>query len=104
MLAQIMARFTQFDIRKSSRGGYFVFNRGPDPAGGPAIAANPREASRLLRFWVKVPNTNSEIGTTRLTRARARGRQFLRSSQLAAHLATGLRPDLDHGSEVESIQ
>src|SRR5215467_15923539 len=32
--------------------------------GGPAIAANPREGSRLLRFWVKVPNTSSEIGTT----------------------------------------
>ena len=31
------------------------------------------EGSRLLRFWVKVPNTNSEIGTTRLARARTRG-------------------------------
>jgi hypothetical protein len=28
---------------------------------------------RLLRFWVKAPNTNSKIGTTRLARARARG-------------------------------
>ena len=33
-----------------------------------AMAENPREGSRLLRFWVKVPNTNSEIGTTRLAR------------------------------------
>ena len=41
--------------------------------GLPAIAANPREGSRLLRFWVKVPNTSSEIGTT-LSRARACGR------------------------------
>jgi hypothetical protein len=41
--------------------------------GVPAIAANPREGSRLLRFWVKVPNTSSEIGTT-LSRARACGR------------------------------
>jgi len=40
--------------------------------GGPAIAANPREASRLLLFWVKIPNTSSEIGTT-LSRARACG-------------------------------
>jgi len=31
------------------------------------------EGSRLLRFWVKAPNTNSEIGTTH-SRARARGR------------------------------
>ena len=30
-------------------------------------------SSRLLRFWVKAPKTNSEIGTTRLARARARG-------------------------------
>jgi hypothetical protein len=30
-----------------------------------------RGRSRLLRFWVKVPNTNSEIGTTCLSRARA---------------------------------
>src|SRR5215813_9442451 len=30
-------------------------------------------SSRLLRFWVRAPNTNSEIGTTRLARARARG-------------------------------
>ena len=29
------------------------------------------KAQRLLRFWVKVPNTSSEIGTT-LSRARAR--------------------------------
>jgi hypothetical protein len=41
--------------------------------GVPAIAANPREGSRLLRFRVKVPNTSSEIGTT-LSRARACGR------------------------------
>jgi hypothetical protein len=41
--------------------------------GVPAIAANPREGSRLLWFWVKVPNSNSEIGTTRLARARACG-------------------------------
>jgi predicted ATPase len=27
--------------------------------GGPAIAANP--SSRLLRFWIKVPNTSSEV-------------------------------------------
>src|SRR5215469_4698412 len=39
--------------------------------GVPAIAGNPREGSRLLRFWVKTPNTNSEIGTTRLARAPA---------------------------------
>ena len=38
--------------------------------GVPAIAANPREGSRLLRFWAKVPNTSSEIGTTRLARPR----------------------------------
>ena len=31
------------------------------------------EGSRLLWFWVKVPNSNSEIGTTRLARARACG-------------------------------
>jgi hypothetical protein len=37
------------------------------------MAANSREGSRLLRFWVKAPNTNSEIGTT-LSRARARSR------------------------------
>jgi hypothetical protein len=36
------------------------------------MAANPREGSRLLRFWVKPPNTNSEIGATHLSRARAR--------------------------------
>jgi hypothetical protein len=42
--------------------------------GVPAIAANPREGSRLLRFWVKAPNTSSEIGTT-LSRARACGRR-----------------------------
>jgi hypothetical protein len=42
--------------------------------GGPAIAANSRDGSRLLRFWVKVPNTSSEIGTT-LSRARACGRR-----------------------------
>jgi hypothetical protein len=41
--------------------------------GVPAIAANPREGSRLLRFWVNVPNISSEIGTT-LSRARACGR------------------------------
>jgi hypothetical protein len=29
-------------------------------------------SSRLLRFWVKAPNTNSEIGTTCLARPRAR--------------------------------
>jgi hypothetical protein len=38
--------------------------------GVPAIAANPREGSRLLWFWVKVPNSNSEIGTTRRARPR----------------------------------
>jgi hypothetical protein len=43
--------------------------------GVPAIAANPREGSRLLWFWVEVPNSNSEIGTTRLARARACGTQ-----------------------------
>jgi hypothetical protein len=43
--------------------------------GVPAIAANPREGSTLLWFWVKVPNSNSEIGTTRLARARACGTQ-----------------------------
>jgi hypothetical protein len=37
------------------------------------IAANPRDGSRLLRFWVKAPNTDPEIGTTRLARARVRG-------------------------------
>jgi hypothetical protein len=37
-----------------------------------AIAANSREGSRLLRFWVKVPNTNSEIGTQVASRAPAR--------------------------------
>jgi hypothetical protein len=36
--------------------------------GVPSIGVNPREGSRLLRFWVKAPNTNSEIGTT-LSRA-----------------------------------
>jgi hypothetical protein len=30
-------------------------------------------SSRLLRFWLKVSNTNSEIGTTCLARARACG-------------------------------
>jgi Transposase DDE domain len=40
-----------------------------------AMAANPSEGSRLLWFWVKAPNTNSEIGTTRLARACARNRQ-----------------------------
>jgi hypothetical protein len=30
-------------------------------------------SSRLLRFWVKTPNTNSEIGTTGLARARQAG-------------------------------
>jgi hypothetical protein len=39
--------------------------------GVPAIAANPREGSRLLRFWLKAPSTNSDIGTTRLSRARS---------------------------------
>jgi hypothetical protein len=37
-----------------------------------AMAANPTDGSRLLQFWFKVPNTNSEIGTT-LSHARARG-------------------------------
>jgi hypothetical protein len=37
-----------------------------------AIAAIARERSRLLRFWVEVPNTSSEIGTTP---SRARGVQ-----------------------------
>jgi hypothetical protein len=32
-------------------------------------------SSRLLRFCVKAPNTNSEIGTTRLARPRVRNRQ-----------------------------
>jgi len=41
--------------------------------GVPAMAANPREGSRPLRFWVKAPNTNSETGTTHLSLARARG-------------------------------
>ena len=40
------------------------------------MAANSREGSRLLRFWVNAPNTNSEIGTT-LSRARARGAQLI---------------------------
>jgi hypothetical protein len=40
----------------------------------PAIAANSGEGSRLLQFWFKAPNTNSEIGTT-LSRARARQAQ-----------------------------
>src|SRR5215472_12335470 len=30
-------------------------------------------SSKLLRFWLKVSNTNSEIGTTCLARARACG-------------------------------
>jgi hypothetical protein len=41
---------------------------------GVPAAANPRKDPRLLRFWVKAPNTNSEIGTTRLARACARNR------------------------------
>jgi len=41
--------------------------------GVPAIAAKSKRRLRLLRFWVKVPNTSSEIGTT-LSRARACGR------------------------------
>jgi hypothetical protein len=32
--------------------------------GVPAIAANSREGSRLLQLWVRVTNTNSEIGAT----------------------------------------
>jgi hypothetical protein len=35
-----------------------------------------REGSRLLQFWFKAPNTNSEIGSIRLTRARARPRNW----------------------------
>jgi hypothetical protein len=38
--------------------------------GVPAITANSRDGSRLLRFWVKAPYTDPEIGTTRLARAR----------------------------------
>jgi hypothetical protein len=38
-----------------------------------AIAANPRDGSRLLQFLVKAPYSDPEIGTTRLARARARG-------------------------------
>jgi hypothetical protein len=52
-----------------------------------AMAANPREGSRLLRFWVKAPNTNSEIGTTRLARVRARG-----TSEVAFYHPTGFQP------------
>ena len=39
------------------------------------IAVNPRDGSRLLRFLVKAPYTDPEIGTTRLARARARQTQ-----------------------------
>jgi hypothetical protein len=38
-----------------------------------AVAANPRDGSRLLQFLVKAPYSDPEIGTTRLARARARG-------------------------------
>ena len=38
-----------------------------------AVLNARRAGSRLLRFWVKVPNTSSEIGTN-LSRARACGR------------------------------
>src|SRR5215470_8670095 len=41
---------------------------------GTAVLNALRASSRLLRFWVKVPNTSSEIGTT-LSRARACGRK-----------------------------
>jgi len=53
------------------------------------MVANPREGSRLLRFSVKAPNTNSEIGTTRLARARAR-------RELAAAIGTATVPKSPH--------
>jgi len=59
--------------------------RDPQCRAGRPIAANPREGSRLLRFWVKVPNTSSEIGTT-LSRARACGRHQQRTSSLGLTL------------------
>jgi hypothetical protein len=40
---------------------------------GTAVLNARRAGSRLLRFWVKVPNTSSEIGTT-LSRPRVRPR------------------------------
>ena len=62
-------------IAQRARGRTCTYRARSTMRGVPAIAANPREGSRLLWFWVKVPNSNSEIGTTRLTRARAYGTQ-----------------------------
>ena len=51
---------------------------------GTAVLNARRAGSRLLRFWVKVPNTSSEIGTT-LSRARACGRMQRRLRNAAGH-------------------
>ena len=48
---------------------------------------------RLLRFWVKAPDTNSEIGTTRLARARARG--IVKGAKPAAYKVAA-RKSLEH--------
>jgi hypothetical protein len=68
--------------------------------GVPVIAANPRDASSLLRFLVDAPNTDPEIGQTRLVRARARGRVrhdhlLARLSQRRAERRAGLADALD---------
>src|SRR5215472_1997186 len=56
------------------------------------------EGSRLLRFWVKAPNTNSEIGTTRLARADCASRAF------AAPLGGNHQPRRARGRRVERVK
>ena|SRR5215471_2247232 len=68
--------------------------------GVPTIAGNPREGSRLLRFRVKTPNTNSEIGTTRLSRAR---NSFFAATSLALD-AAGLRPEAGSPCSMAAVE
>jgi hypothetical protein len=65
--------------------------------GVPVIAANPRDGSRLLRFFVNAPNTDPEIGHNS-PRARGRmhrGRKNSAATSAPTHRPVGVRPSPD---------
>jgi hypothetical protein len=62
------------DVRVTENAGGLPSNVETRPLPEARWTARGGATSRLLRFCVKAPNTNSEIGTTRLARPRVRNK------------------------------
>ena len=63
------------DVRVTENAGGLPSNVETRPLPEARWTARGGATPRLLRFCVKAPNTNSEIGTTRLARPRVRNKQ-----------------------------